>query len=227
MKKALIGLVALVIVALVGGALWLYLSLDFIAKHAIEAYGSEIIGAQVTLESAKIAPADGSGALRGLVVANPPGFHSEQAAAVGRIEVAIDPASITKSVVHVRRIVVIAPVITYESRRGGSNFDAIQRNVARHAGDSKSATSGNQPRLVVDQLVIRDARVNYVPEIATRGATISFDLPDMRLVDIGKRQGGVTPERFTNLVVQSLVSRMAQAMGRGGIRRGAEILRSR
>jgi len=227
MKKALIGLVALVIVALVGGALWLYLSLDFIVKHAIEAYGSEIVGAKVTVDSVKIAPADGSGALRGLVIANPPGFRSEQSAAAGTIDLAIDPASVTKNVVHVRRIAVVAPVITYESGRQGSNFDAIQRNVARRTRGGKSAASGNPTRLVVDQLVIRDAKVIYAPEIATRGATISFDLPDIRLVDIGKRQGGVTPGELTNIIVQALVSRMAQAMGRGAVRRGAEILRSR
>lgn len=227
MKKALIGLLALAIVALAGGAIWLYLSLDFIVKHAIEAYGSDIVGAKVAVESVKLAPADGAGAVRGLAIANPPGFRSEQSAAVGTIEVAIDPASIAKDVVHVRRIAVIAPVITYESSRRGSNFDAIQRNIARHAGGDKSAASGKRTRLIVDQLVIRDARVIYSPEIVTRGATISFDLPDIQLANIGKRQGGVTPAELGNLIVQALVSRMAKAMGRGAVRQGAEILRAR
>ncbi|MCG6877463.1 MAG: hypothetical protein LJE97_20430 [Betaproteobacteria bacterium] len=223
MKKALIGFVALVIVALVGGAIWLYLSLDFIVKHAIEANGSEILGAKVTVESVKLAPADGSGVVRGLAIANPPGFHSERSATVGTIDVSIEPASVTKDVVHVRRIVVIAPVITYESSRRGSNFDAIQRNVARRTGDSKSAASA-ETRLIVDQFVIRDARVIYAPEIATRGATISFNLPDIRLANVGKRQGGVTPAEFTNLVVRTLVARMAAAMGRSAAQRGADII---
>jgi len=227
MKKALIGVVALVIVALVGGALWLYLSLDFIVKHAIEAYGTDIIGANVTVESVKLAPEDGSGAIRGLVIANPPGFRSEQSAAAAKVDVAIDPASITKSVVHVRRIVVAAPVISYESRRGGSNFDAIQRNVARHAGGGESAASGKQTRLIVDQLEIRDATVNYVPEIPTRGATISFDLQDIRLVGIGKRQGGVTPGELADAIAQALVSRMKHAMGRRAAGQSADILRGR
>lgn len=226
MKNALVGLVALVVIALAGGAIWLYVSLDFIVKRAVEGYGPDIVGAKVAVESVKLAPADGAGAIRGLVIGNPAGFRTEQSVAIGTIDVAIDPASIAKDVVHVRRIAVNAPVITYESRRGGSNFDAIQRNVARRTGSDKSAASGRQVRLIVDQLVIRNARVIYAPEIATRGATISFEIPDIHLADIGKRQGGVTPAELTNLVVQALVSRMARAMGRGA-RQGAEILRRR
>ena len=227
MRNVLVGLAALVVIALAGGAIWLYLSLDFIVKRAIESYGPDIVGAKVVVESVKLAPANGAGVIRGLVIGNPPGFHSEQSVSVGTIDVAIDPSSIAKDVVQIRRIVVVAPVITYESRRGGSNFDAIQRHVARRAGSEQSAASGKQTRLTVDQLVIRDARVIYAPEIATRGATISFDVPDIQIANIGKRQGGVTPAELSNLIVRALVSRMGKAMGRGAARRGAEILRGR
>ena len=227
MKKALIGLLALAIVALVAGGIWIYLSLDYIVKRAIEAYGPDIVGAKVSVESVKLAPASGAGAIRGLAVGNPAGFHSKHSVTVGTIDVAVDPGSIAKDVVHVRRIAVIAPVVTYESSRGGSNFDKIQRNVAQHAANGKSAASRKETRLIVDQLVIRDIRVIYAPEIATRGATISFDLPDIQIAEIGKRQGGVTPAELTNIIVQALITRIARAMGRGMARRGAEILRGR
>lgn len=227
MKNVIVGLAALVVIALAGGAIWLYLSLDLIVKRAIETNGPDIVGAKVVVESVKLAPVNGTGAIRGLAIGNPPGFHSAQSVTVGTIDVAVDPASIAKDVVQIRRLVVVAPVITYESGRNGSNFDAIQRNVARRAASDKSAASGKQTRLIVDQLVIRDARVIYAPEIATRGATISFDLPDIQLANIGSRQGGVTPAELGNVIVQALVSRMAKAMGRGAARRGAEILRRR
>jgi uncharacterized protein involved in outer membrane biogenesis len=227
MKKPLIGLLALAIVVLVAGGIWIYLSLDFIVKRAIEAYAPDIVGAKVAVESVKLTPTSGVGAIHGLAIGNPPGFHSEHSLSVATVDVAIDPGSIAKDVVHVRRIAVIGPVITYESSRNGSNFDAIQRNVARRTAGDKSAASRKETRLVVDQIVIRDARVIYAPEIATRGATISFDLPGIQLTDVGKRQGGVTPAELTNVIVQALVARMATAMGRSAARRGAEILRGR
>jgi hypothetical protein len=227
MKKALIGLLALAVVVLVAGGIWIYLSLDFIVKRAIEAYGPDIVGAKVTVESVKLAPTSGVGTIRGLAIGNPPGFHSKHSVSAATIDVTVDPASVAKDVVHVRRITVVGPVLTYESGRNGSNFDAIQRHVARRAAGDKSAGSHKETRLVVDQLVINDARVIYAPEIVTRGATISFDLPDIQLADIGKRQGGVTPAEFTNVVVRVLIARMATAMGRGAMRRGVEILRGR
>lgn len=227
MKRALVGLVAIAVVALVGGGIWLYLSLDYIVKHALESYGAEIVGAKVAVESVQLAPADGAGAVRGLTIGNPPGFRTEQSVAVGTIDLAIDPASVAKKVVHVRRIAVVAPVITYESRRGGSNFDALRQNIARRSGGGKPAAAGNGTRLIVDRLEIRDARVIYAPEIATRGATISFTVPDIQIADIGKRQGGVTPAELADVIAQALGVRMAKAMGRGAAQRGAEILRSR
>ena len=222
MKKALVGLLAVGLVALVAGGIWLYLSLDFIVKYALESYGSDIVGAKVTVESVQLAPADGAGAVRGLAIGNPPGFRTEQSVAAGRIDVAIDPATVAKKVVHVRRIAVIAPVITYESRRTGSNIDAIRQNVARRSNAGASAAS--ETRLVVDQLEIRDARVVYAPEIATPGATLSFTIPDIRITDIGKRQGGVTPAELANVIAQALAVRMAKAMGRSAAQRGVESL---
>jgi len=228
MKKALAGLLAVALIALVAGGIWIYLSLDFIVKHAIESYGSEILGAKVTVESVKLAPADGAGALNGFAIGNPPGFRTEQSVTVRTIDVAVEPASITKKVVHVRRIVVAAPVITYESRRGGSNFDAIRQNVAQRSGGSKQAESADETRLIVDHFEIRDARVIYAPEIATRGATISYTIPDIQIANIGKRQGGVTPAEFANVVTQALAVRMARAMGRSAAQRGVEnLLRGR
>lgn len=221
MKKALVGLLAVGLVALVAGGIWLYLSLDFIVKYALESYGSDIVGAKVTVESVQLAPADGAGAVRGLAIGNPPGFRTEQSVAAGRIDVAIDAATVTSKVVHVRRIAVIAPVITYESRRGGSNFDAIRQNTARRSG---STSSGGETRLIVDRLEIRDARVIYAPEIATPGATLSFTIPDIRITDIGKRQGGVTPAELANVIAQALAVRMAKAMGRSAAQRGVESL---
>ena len=226
MKKALVGLLAIALVALVAGGIWIYFSLDFIVKYALESYGSKIVGAEVTVESVKLAPADGAGAVRGLAIGNPPGFRTERSITASQIDVAVDPATIAKSVVHVRRVAVMAPVITYESRRGGSNFDALRQNIARRSDASTPADGGT--RLVVDRLEIRDARVIYAPEIATPGATISFTIPDIQISDIGKRQGGVTPAEFANVIAQALAVRMAKAMGRSAAQRGAErLLRGR
>jgi hypothetical protein len=124
-------------------------------------------------------------------------------------------------VVLVRRLVVLAPGITYEPGSGGSNFDVLQRKAQRAVagtGDAKSAGT----RLIVESLTIRDARVTYAAQVARGTAAISFTLPDIQLRNIGKDRGGVTPGELAKIIVDALAARIAEAMGRAAVRRGVE-----
>jgi len=227
MKRALFGVAALALVAAAGVAVWLYLSLDWIVKRAIESYVPDIIGAEVKLESVALSPASGAGVITGVAIGNPKGFSAPQAASVRTVDVAVDPATVAKDVVLVRRIAIVGPTITYQTGRNGSNFDAFKRNVDRYVGKRDPSAARGGTRLIVDSLTIRGATVNFVPELPVRGATISYTLPDIRLVDVGKRQGGVTPGELSKIVLDALVSRMAQAMGRRAVERGLQNLLGR
>ncbi|MCC6611536.1 MAG: hypothetical protein IT515_17925 [Burkholderiales bacterium] len=224
MKRTLLALAALVLVAAIGAGVWLYLSLDWVVKRAIEAYVPDIIGAEVKVAAVKLAPASGEGTVTGLVIGNPKGFKSPRAVSVGTVDIAIDPATVTKRVVVVRRIAVASPAITYEAGRNGSNFDVMRRNVEQRVGKPAPKARGAETRLIVERLTIRGATVNYVPELPVRGATISYSLPDIALANVGKRQGGVTPDELTKIVVDALIERMAKAMGRRALERGIQSL---
>ena len=134
MKKILLGLAALAVIALAGAAIWLYSSLDSLVLAAIEKYGSETTLATVKVGRVKLSPTEGSGAISGLRVGNPKGFRTDHAFNAGSIELAIDPGSVARDVVLIRRIAVAAPDINYETSDAGSNFDVIQRNVERYIG---------------------------------------------------------------------------------------------
>jgi hypothetical protein len=207
------------VVALVAAGVWLYLSLDHVVKRAIEGYLPDILGAAVELDEVRLAPADGAGTLRGLRIGNPAGFRAPHAATAGTIALAVDPASVMKDVVLVRRIAVERPSITYEPGAKGSNFEALQRNVARYLGAGE-AKGGR--RLIVERLTIRGARVTYTPQVGRGTATISFDLPDIQLRDVGKDRGGVAPGELAKMVVDALAARIAEVMARAAVRRGLE-----
>lgn len=221
MGRVVAAVAALAVVALVVAGVWLYLSLDHVVKRAIEGYLPDILGAAVELDEVRLAPADGAGTLRGLRIGNPAGFRAPHAATAGTIALAVDPASVMKDVVLVRRIAVERPSITYEPGAKGSNFEVLQRNVARYVGGGE-AKGGR--RLVVETLTIRGARVTYAPQVGRGTATIAFDLPDIQLRDIGKDRGGVTPGELARIVVDALVARIAETMARAAARRGAEEL---
>jgi hypothetical protein len=217
---AVVGAVALAALVAVGA--WLYLSLDFVVKRALETYAPEILQASVELDEVKLSPADGAGALRGMRIGNPQGFRAPHAATVGTIELAIDPATVAKDVVLVRRIAVERPSITYEPGARGSNFEVLQRNVERYIGAATSKAKQDGRRLIVDSLTIRNARVTYAPQVGRGTATIAFDLPDIQLRNVGKGRGGVTPGELAKVVVDALVARIAEVMARAAVQRGLE-----
>ena len=222
MARVLAAVAALAIAVLVGVGVWLYLSLDHIVKRAIERYAPEILQATVELDDVKLSPRDGAGTLKGLRVGNPKGFRSPHAATVGTIELAVDPTTVTKDVVLVKRIVVLGPRITYEPGGAGSNFDALQRNVQRSLGPAGDGKRSGERKLVVETLTIRDARVTYAPQVGRGTATISFDLPDIQLRNVGKSRGGVTPAELAKIILEALTARIAETMGRAAIRRSVE-----
>jgi hypothetical protein len=220
MGRAVAIIAALALAAIVAAGVWFYLSLDQLVKRAIESYVPEIIGASVELDEVRLSATAGIGALRNLRIGNPKGFRAPHSATVGTIELALAPATVTKDVVLVNRIAVVNPSITYEPGKMGSNFDVIQRNVERYlgpaAGDKRSASK----KLIVESFTIRGAHVTYAPSVGRGSATISFNLPDIELHNVGKNRGGVTAGELAKIVVDALVTRIAEAMGRAAIQRG-------
>lgn len=206
----------LAVLGIAGGVWWLYNSLDGVVASAIRTYGPEITGVSVQLESVKILPTDGTAALRGLEVGNPPGFHTARALSMGEISMELNVASLTKDLVHVKRLWIEQPEITYEYASGGSNLDVILRHVqayiAENAG-AHDATKNNaeEPKLVIDHLYIKGARAQVSADVL-QGKTLSVPVPDLHLTDIGKKAKGVSPAEATRQVLSALIQSVGKAV---------------
>jgi hypothetical protein len=205
MKKVLLGVALVIVLAIAGGAWWFYSSVDALMASAIRSYGPDITGVSVKLSSLKIAPADGSVVLRGLMVGNPKGFTTDRALAVGEMSMVIDIASLTRDVVLIRKIAILSPEITYEYAAGGSNIDVIQRNVDRYVAEHLGAndkTGGKGPgkKLIIENLAIRGCKIN-VSAAALNGKAMTLDMPAIQMHNIGTRSNGAT----TGEVVQQVM----------------------
>lgn len=208
MKK--LGLAVLVVVVAVAGTLyWLRGNLDGLARQAIVDYGSAMTGARVDVASVEISLADGRGVIRGLTVGNPPGFKTPHALKVGEVELVVDPASVVEPVVVVRKIAVMAPDVIYEKGDGGTNFDAIQRNVAAYVGPSKPQEGGK--KLIVDEFAVRNAKAEASAAFMG-GKTVAVPMPDIVMRNIGKSKGGITPGELGQEIVSSLKQRLASTV---------------
>lgn len=219
LKKILIALAILVL--LIGGALfWLRGSLDGMVKDGIERYGSAMTGASVKVGAVEIHTTDGQGIIRDLVIGNPGGFKTQHALKVDRIEVVVDISTLAKDVIVIRKIDIAAPGVIYEKGEAMTNFDAIQKNIADYLGPAKSDDK-NGKRLIVEQLLIRDAKAEASAPILA-GKTVAVPLPDIALNDIGKAKGGVTPGELGQTIAAALKQKLTAGFSFDKIGKGLE-----
>lgn len=205
MKKT-IAVLGLLVIAAIAAWLWLGNPLNSLVKAAIEKFGSEMIQAQVSVSKVDLSATDGKGALSGLSVGNPEGFKSSHAFKAGHIEMALEPASLAEEVILIHRIHIDSPDITYEKNDSGTNFDAIQRNVERYLGKNKAGKDGSR-KMIIESLVIRNARVNY-------NGMLDLKLPDIVLRNVGKKSGGATSAQVTRAIIAELNTRLAIALAK-------------
>lgn len=208
MKK--IAAVLLILVAVVGGALfWLSGNIDGLIKDAIENYGGAMTQAKVSVGAVKIVPVDGKGTISNLVIGNPAGFKTAHALKVARIDIDIDIASVTRDVILIRRIAVVAPDVIYEKGEAMTNFDAIQKNIAAYLGPAGGKKDGR--KLIVEQLSIRDAKAQASAAFMN-GKTVSVPLPDITMKDLGRAKGGITAGELGQEVAGALKAKLTDAV---------------
>jgi len=233
-------LVVLAVLAGIGvlGALLAYNSLDLIVRAALEHWGPDVTGVKVEVAGVEISPRDGRGRITGLDIGNPAGFSGSRAVRFGEIRLAIDPATVTSGVVHIRELAVDSTQVTYERTDKATNLDAIQRHIEAYAkrtqaqGDGKGIAGASvKRRFVIDRLTIRKARVLMTTR-GLGGQGLAFELPDVELRDLGKRQGGLTASQVAAVVASTLQQRVAvrvltnmEALRRGGVEGAIDALK--
>jgi hypothetical protein len=219
MKKVLVGLGVLVVLGVIavgGGAWWLANNVDRLVKNAIEDYGSQMVGAKVSVQSVELR-ASGEGLVKGLFIGNPKGFATPHAARLDQFDVAIDLPSLTGDVIHVQRINIVTPDLIYERGDALTNFDAIQRNINTYIGPSKGQARGNK-KLIVDLLTIRHAKARASAAFMS-GKTVEVSLPDVTLRDIGKAKGGVTPAELGQIVAGAMEKQLSAKVSFDNLRK--------
>lgn len=197
--------------------------LDSIVQRAIEERGSAITQTAVRVGSVDVSLRDGSVTLRGLTIANPPGFTAPNVFELGEIGVRIDVGTAFSDPLVIREIHIAAPRVTCEVNAAGtSNVEVIRRAAegaerprttndtpVSHAGGGQPSAPGR--RLIIDQLTLQDGSVT-VDARAVGGPEESQSLPGFELSDIGVKERGVTPAEAGRIIVTALARDVAVAV---------------
>ena len=211
------GLLAVVIVAIVGVVVFIYSNLDSIVKDAVEEYGPRYTGVSVNLAKVELSPENGEGKLSGLVVGNPAGYKTDSAFRLGSISVNIDISSLTSDTIVIKSIVIDKPDITYEFGEGGSNVDVIGKNVEKAAGGSgakeEKESDGPGKKMIIESLVVSNGNVS-VSHPMLQGKKMGSGLPTIRLKDIGKdSKDGATPAEVVDKVMDAIEKQVGASVG--------------
>jgi hypothetical protein len=199
------------------------LRLDHLIRNAVEERGTALIGTAVHVDAVEVGLAAGHARLRGLTIANPPGFSSAYALTLGEVELDVGALSLLSDPVVIDVIRVIGPHVFYELNAAGeANIDVIRKYVEaqRHAPDAPAPTPGegkkrrrerSGPRLVIHLLEMREGEVT-IDAVAAGGKTRTEELPPFELTAIGVRQGGATPAEAGREILIAMARDVALAV---------------
>lgn len=221
--KLLAGLVVVLVVVLAV----VVFNLDKGIKAVVETVGPELTKSSVTLDDVDLSLTTGEGSLSGLVVGNPAGFETPYAFSLGQISLAIDPESVTTDTIVINSINIVAPEITYESLKGVTNLDQLQKNVEQATGSSggSSATESSTEESAAKKLIIKDLRItggkiSYSNALLGSKA-INVPLPAIRLTGIGEKTGGASAAEVVKQVLASINKSAAGAVANSGVLKDA------
>jgi len=224
MKRGL-AIAGILILLVVGAAVWWLLgSLDSLVKGVIESAGSDALGVPVHVSRVHVALQDGRATIKGLRIANPPGFSSKPLFSLDRITLALDIASLGKSPLVIREIAASAPAVRLEVNGAGrTNLQQLQKGMP----SSKKVAKATKPvpskgskepttRLRIDSIVVAAGRIEGDASALGQGA-VDAVLPTLRLARL---EG--TPDEIAQQVARVLVTRIVRAEAQAGVKRVLE-----
>ena len=213
MKKwILIGACAVVVIIVVIVVLGLS-NLGPIIKGAVNTYGPKITKTEVRLGDVNISIFSAEANLKDFYLGNPKGFKSPEAMRVGSIHVNVDEKSLTSKTIVIDKVEVVGPEITYEKTGRTDNFKTILNNVKGSSKEAKtskkaSAKEGEGKKLIINDFIVKQGKVDLTVSIGVTEKTISASLPDIHLKDLGKEKGGATPEEVFEKVFAALYKKI-------------------
>jgi hypothetical protein len=182
-----------------------------IIKYSVNTYGPGITKTDVKLGDVNVSLFSAQAKLKDFYLGNPKGFKSPEAIKVGSILVDVDESSLTKDTIVIDRIEVLSPNITYERTTKGDNFQTILNNINSGAAKSKAQSdkaSENRPadkkKIIIKDFKLKDGKVKLAASMLGQDKSISTELPDIHLTNIGEKKGGLKPEEAFKLIFAEL-----------------------
>ncbi len=213
LKTTLVIIAVLLVVAMLGVA-WLLKNLDGLVLDTIEDTGSRLTGTAVTLDGVELDLTAGSATLQGLVIANPPGYRTEHAFALDTVRVAIDPSSVTGSVIRLDEVTIAGARLNAEQKGTATNLSTILKNVRAATGEKAPPADPEDPsdvRLALARFAFTDTKATLATE---RFGDADLPIPDVVRTGIGDPATGLAPAALASRLLEAVLAEAQTAVGR-------------
>lgn len=225
MKKAILAVIVVLVIAVAGILYYVFTNLDAIVKTAIEKYGTQAIETQVKVDHVDIELTSGTGTIKGLTIANPQGFSQPLAFSLGEITTRINIDKTGQHLIAIDLINIDAPHVFYEinAERQGSLNVLKDRLTTGTSKASAPANKDTQPSLELDiakfQLQNASLQAKIVP---LKDKMYKLKLPPLTLTNL---RG--TPEQISQQVLKQLIDHAQAAIKKQGLDKELAALKSK
>lgn len=207
MKKIILSIILLIIIAIAGGVYYVLTNLDSLVAEAIETYGSQATRTAVRVDGVSISLGEGSAAISGLTVGNPAGYVQPNAFSLGQVRAGIDLESLQEEPYVINEIAVLSPQVFVEINKDNkTNLNELKNNLlpakpAAEAPAKAETSSGAGPRLILRKVQFEGGKI-LARVAALDNKQYELDLPALNMSNLGGSKGATATELAREIVTR-------------------------
>ena len=217
MKKALVGVLLFIIIAIAAVVYYVFTNIDHLVKTAIEKYGSQATQTAVRVDKVNIHLTKGTGSVSGLAVANPPGFAQPNIFSLGEINVGIDIKSLNQQPYVINDITIRQPQVFVDMNNDKKiNLNELKKNIQPGAPKEKAPSqTGKEPRLIIHHILFTNGTINAtIAPLNNKEYTLK--LPTLNMDNLGGTNGA-TPTELSREILSRLIDHAQQEFKSKGV----------
>ena len=218
MKKFILSLLAIIIIAIGGVTYYTLTNLDAIVKNVIEKVGTKVTGSAVTVDSVSIGIKEGRGEISGLHLPNPQGFSSDHLFHLAQVALDIKPSSIFGDVIIIDEVLIDGADIIAEQKGQQTNLQALLDNIKKNTASSDSSESAAEQAPTdstsepVRLMIKKFSFINNKASLETEQWDPQvLKVPNIVMTNLGDESTGLTPEQLSVEVVNRLTKAVESA----------------
>ncbi|MGA2583615.1 MAG: hypothetical protein ABSG31_10095 [Tepidisphaeraceae bacterium] len=212
-KRILLAAALLIVIVLV----IVYASLNSILRDVIQDQATASLNLTTTLASAKLSLFGGEVTLSDLAIASPPNFTAPHIFTLGGVDVSVDYGQLRSEPIHIKKISIDSPILVVEQSNMKLNLQALTEQTSQSPPTSSSGQPSQPMKLIIDELDLTNAQVNFQPGLPGLASSIQVPIPSMTLKNIGNADGSDNGAAIKDVVSQVITALAAQGMKAGNI----------